>query len=137
VQPRLGEPALVVGGLALMAAALAGTAAAPAAWALYPLVGLMALGTGLAIPSLTSLVSRRAGEGRQGAAMGGMQALLSLTLIAGPALAGLLFDLAGPAAPYLGGGGLAGGALVAAGTGLWPELRIARRGNGEPGSPSL
>lgn len=136
VQPRLGEPALVVGGLALMAAALAGTAAAPAGWALYPLVGLMALGTGLAIPSITSLVSRRSGEGRQGAAMGGVQALLSMALIIGPALAGLLFDLLGPAAPYLGGGLLAGGALVAASAGLWPDLRLASRGNGEPGSPS-
>jgi MFS family permease len=126
VQPRLGEPALVVGGLALMAVALAGTAAAPAGWALYPLVGLIALGTGLAIPSLTSLVSRRAGDERQGAVMGGMQALLSLTLIVGPALAGLLFDQIGPAAPYLAGCLLAGGALLAAATGLWPELRRGR-----------
>lgn len=123
LQRRLGEPALVVGGLALMAAGLGLTALAPAGWLLYPLVGLMALGTGLAIPSITSLVSRRAGEGSQGAAMGGMQSLLSLTLILGPALAGLLFDLAGPATPYLAGGLLAGGALVAASAGLWPELR--------------
>jgi MFS family permease len=127
VQPRLGEPALVIGGLALMAAALVSTAAAPAGWALYPLVGVMALGTGLAIPSLTSLVSRRAGEGQQGAAMGGMQALLSMTLILGPALAGLLFDLCGPAAPYLAGGLFAGGALLVAAAGLRPELSRGRR----------
>lgn len=120
---RLGEPALVVGGLALMALGLVLTAIVPAAWLLYPLVGLMALGVGLAIPSLTSLVSRQAGEGRQGAVMGGVQALLSLTLILGPALAGLLFDLLGTRAPYLAGGLLAGGALLAAAAGLWPELR--------------
>jgi DHA1 family tetracycline resistance protein-like MFS transporter len=123
LQPRLGEPALVVGGLALMAVGLGMTALAPAGWTLYPLVGLMALGTGLAIPSITSLVSRRAGEDRQGAAMGGMQSLLSMTLILGPALAGLLFDLLGPATPYLAGGLLAAGALLAATTGLWADLR--------------
>ncbi len=123
LQPRLGEPLLVVGGLALMAVGLGLTALAPAGWALYPLVGLMALGTGLAIPAITSLVSRRAGEDRQGAAMGGMQSLLSMTLILGPALAGLLFDLLGPTTPYLAGGLLAAGALLAATKGLWADLR--------------
>jgi MFS family permease len=83
----------------------------------------MAVGTGLAIPAITSLVSQRAGQQRQGAAMGGMQALLSLTLILGPALAGLLFDLFGPATPYLAGGLLAAGALLAAARGLQTELR--------------
>ncbi|GAB4432396.1 MAG: tetracycline resistance MFS efflux pump [Chloroflexi bacterium OHK40] len=123
LQPALGEPLLVLGGLATMAGCLGLTALAPAGWALYPLVGLLAVGTGLAIPALTSLVSRRAGEGRQGAVMGGMQALLSLTLVLGPAIAGLLFDLAGPPAPYLGGGLLATGALLTAALGLWPDLR--------------
>ncbi|HMQ31937.1 MAG TPA: MFS transporter [Chloroflexaceae bacterium] len=137
LQPRLGEPALVIGGLAVMAAGLAATAVAPAGWALYPIVGLMALGTGLAIPSLTSLVSRRAGEGRQGAAMGGVQSLLSLALILGPALAGLLFDAAGPPAPYLAGAALAGAALLAAAAGLWPELRrgLSSRGGELPTPP--
>jgi MFS transporter, DHA1 family, tetracycline resistance protein len=123
LQPRMGDPLLVVGGLALMAASLGLTAFAPVGWLLFPLVGLMALGTGLAIPALTSLVAEGAGEGRQGAAMGGMQAILSLALILGPALAGMLFDLRGPAAPYLGGGLLAAGALAAAAFGLWPALR--------------
>lgn len=123
--PALGEPALVVGGLALMAACLGLTAVAPAGWALYPLVGLMALGTGLAIPSITSIVSRRAGEGRQGVVMGGMQSILSATLVIGPALAGLLFDTVGPRAPYVSGGLLAGAAFLAAAAGLRPALRGA------------
>ncbi|MCX7790650.1 MAG: hypothetical protein N2378_08420, partial [Chloroflexaceae bacterium] len=80
---------------------------------------------GLAVPSITSLVSRLAGEGRQGAVMGGMQAVLSLTLILGPALAGALFDVFGPGAPYLGGGTLALGALGAALVGLAPAGRAA------------
>lgn len=122
LQPLTGEAPLVVGGLGLMALGLALTAAAPAGWMLFPLVGLMALGIGLAIPSITSIVSRRAGEGRQGAVLGGMQALISATLVIGPALAGLAFERLGPAAPYLGGGVLAGGAFVAATVGLWPAL---------------
>ena len=123
--PRLGEARLVSGGLALMALTLGGAALAPAGWMLYPLVGLMALGIGLAVPSITSLVSRLAGEGRQGAVMGGMQAVLSLTLILGPALAGLLFDAFGPGAPYLSGGMLALAALGAALFGLAPASRPA------------
>jgi MFS transporter, DHA1 family, tetracycline resistance protein len=118
LQPLLGEPLLVIGGLGLMAAGLALTALAAAGWMLAPLVGLMALGAGLAIPAITSLVSQRAGEERQGAVMGGMQSVLSATLVLGPALAGLLFDGLGPGAPYLCGGLLAGAALLAATTGL-------------------
>lgn len=125
LQPTLGEPVLVVGGLALMAVCLGLTAVAPVAWALYPLVGLMAVGTGLAIPSITSLISRRAGEGRQGVVMGGMQSVLSATLVIGPALAGLLFDVVGPSAPYVSGGLLACAAVLAAAAGLRPALHGA------------
>jgi DHA1 family tetracycline resistance protein-like MFS transporter len=120
LQPLLGEPLLVIGGLGLMAAGLWLTALASAGWMLVPLVGLMALGTGLAIPAITSLVSLRAGPGRQGAAMGGMQSVLSAALVLGPALAGLLFDRLGPGAPYLSGALLAAGALIAATFGLRP-----------------
>jgi MFS family permease len=118
LQPRLGETPLALGGLAIMAIGLALVAVAGQGWQLYVLVGCMALGSGLAIPSLTSLVSRRAGDARQGAVMGGMQAMLSLTLVLGPALAGLLYDRVGPGVPYLSGGLLSGAALVVAWRGL-------------------
>lgn len=122
---HVGEARLVIGGLGLMALSLGATALAPVGWLLYPLVGLMALGTGLAVPSITSLVSRLAGEGRQGVVMGGMQTVLSLTLVLGPALAGLLFDAFGPVAPYLSGGLLAFGALLAAVGGLGPAMHAS------------
>jgi MFS family permease len=118
LQPRLGEARLAIGGLAIMAVGLAAVALAGQAWQLYPLVGGMALGSGLAIPALSSLVSRRAGDAGQGTVMGGMQALLSLTLVLGPALAGLLYDQVGRGAPYLAGGALAGAALLVAGRAL-------------------
>jgi MFS family permease len=118
LQPVFGEARLALAGLATMAVGLAAVAGAAQSWMLYPLVGCMALGSGLAIPSLGSLVSRGAGAARQGATMGGMQALLSLTLILGPAIAGLLYDWVAPGGPYLCGGLLSAAALLAAWRGL-------------------
>lgn len=114
LQPRFGEARLVVSGLALMAMGLAGLAVAPWDWTLYPIVGLVALGTGLSIPSLTSLISRRVAASEQGRVMGGTQALLSLTMILGPTMAGLSFERVGTSAPYWLGGLLAAAALLIA-----------------------
>jgi len=112
VQPRLGDRRLVRGGLALMMLALALTAVVPVAWLLYPSVGLIALGSGLAIPALTSILSQRVAPADQGRLMGGTAALLNLTMIAGPLLAGVSFDVLGTPAPYLLGAALAGAALL-------------------------
>jgi DHA1 family tetracycline resistance protein-like MFS transporter len=65
-------------------------------------VGLLALGTGLVTPSLRSQVSRRLGDGGQGAALGSLQALQSLGSFLGPPLAGLSYDLLGPTSPFIG-----------------------------------
>ncbi|NJO82510.1 MAG: TCR/Tet family MFS transporter [Blastochloris sp.] len=129
LQPRFGEPWLVVGGLGLMAIGLPLLALAPSAWMLYPLTGLMAIGSGLAIPSITSLVSRQAGAERQGMVMGGVQSVLSLTLVIGPFVAGLLFDLVGTGAPYLAGGVFVCCALMAAISALYRELRRSTVGS--------
>ncbi len=99
-QPRLGEKLLATGGLALMAVGLAGIAVAAQAWMLYPLVGMAALGSGVSIPSLTGLASSRSAASIQGRLMGGMQALLSLTMIIGPTMAGVTFERISDAAPY-------------------------------------
>jgi DHA1 family tetracycline resistance protein-like MFS transporter len=112
VLPRLGEKRLAAGGLALMAAGLAGIALAGQDWLLYPLVGLVALGSGVSIPALMGLASNRVESGAQGRLMGGMQVLLSQTAIIGPAAAGLSFEYLGAAAPYLLGGLLSLAALA-------------------------
>lgn len=124
IQPRLGEKRLAIGGLALMALGLAGMAAARQAWLLYPLVGMVALGSGLSIPALTGLTSSRVEAGAQGRLMGGMQGLLSLTMIIGPAMAGLFFEFIGTSAPYWLGSLLSGAALALA----WASLRGAEAG---------
>jgi predicted MFS family arabinose efflux permease len=55
--------------------------------------------------------------------MGGLQAILSLALILGPALAGIAFDNLGIPAPYLIGGALAVLALFVSGVDLLPGRR--------------
>lgn len=114
VQPRLGEVRLAVGGLALMSLGLALLAMAPTGWTLYPFVGVVALGSGISIPSLTGLVSGRVSPSAQGRLMGGTQALLSLTFIIGPTLAGLSFEYLYVTAPYWLGSLLAAVALLVA-----------------------
>ena len=92
LQPRLKERRLINGGLALMCLGLTGMALAQQDWLLYPLVGIVALGSGVSIPSLTGLVSQRVGAEAQGRLMGGTQALLSVTMILGPLMAGVAFE---------------------------------------------
>ena len=68
----------------------------------YLAVGILAFGTGLVTPSLRSLVSRRLGDSGQGAALGSLQSLQSLGSFLGPPLAGLSYDVVGPASPFAG-----------------------------------
>jgi MFS family permease len=121
--PRFGEPRLAITGLTLMTFAFAVIAFAPVAWMLYPAVGLLATGSGLATPSITSLISRRVAPQEQGDVLGGVQALTSLTMVVGPLFAGVVFDAIGPTAPYLAG-------IVLVGSGLFvitSALRTATR----------
>jgi DHA1 family tetracycline resistance protein-like MFS transporter len=80
---------------------------------------------GLAIPSLTAIISNRTPTEAQGRLMGGLQAILSLAMIVGPATAGLAFDHLGIPAPYLIGGTLALLALIVSGADLLPGRRTS------------
>jgi MFS family permease len=112
LQSRLGDAWLASGGLGLMALAFAFVSGVHTGWLLFPLAALLAIGMGLAVPAITSLVSRQAGENRQGIVLGGMQALISVALLIGPASFGFLFDRFGGTTPYLAGGMLLIGAWV-------------------------
>ena len=118
LQPRFGESRFLVGGLALASLNLVLVALVPSGILLYPVVGLLALGMGLAIPSLTALISNLTPAEAQGRLMGGLQAILSLAMILGPALAGLASDYLGITAPYLIGGTLVVLALIFSGADL-------------------
>ena len=128
LQPRLGEERLLLVGLSLMALDLGLVALVPFGPLLYPVVGVLALGAGLAIPSLMALISRRISGREQGMLMGGMQAILSLTLILGPVISGLAFDYLGVPAPYWIGALLAALALAVAVAALLPNRRSTMGG---------
>jgi MFS family permease len=100
IAPRLGEARLASIGAAMAMAAFPLAAVAPAAWMLYPLLGLVAIGTGLGIPTLMSLVAHSAPEAGVGRVMGGVQSVLSACMVAGPGLAGAAHQTFGPPAPY-------------------------------------
>jgi MFS transporter, DHA1 family, tetracycline resistance protein len=112
LQGRLGQRRLVAVGLGLFALGIAATGLAPSGWAVVPAVGAAALGSSLAIPTLTALLTTLAGPQRQGAALGSAASLLSLAQMLGPPVSGLTFDRAGPPAPYLVSSALAGLALL-------------------------
>jgi MFS transporter, DHA1 family, tetracycline resistance protein len=114
VQPRIGERRLSLIGLGLMSAGLASVALARVAWMVYPAIALVALGTGVSIPSLSGIISNQVAQNSQGRLMGGMQVLLSLTAILGPGIAGVMFQQIGDGAPYVSGAALALAAFVIA-----------------------
>lgn len=96
------DRAVAAFGLLLFAAGLLTIAFTPSAhiWGLYVGIGLFAAGHALLSPTLTGIISRAVGPGAQGAALGTATGMLSLTRVAGPLLAGLLFDRLAPNAPY-------------------------------------
>ncbi|MBE4751031.1 MFS transporter [Corallococcus sp. ZKHCc1 1396] len=94
------EAPVAVAGFALTAAGLALLPVAPTYGWLFPVMGLLAVGSALVNPCLSALVSLHAPSERQGAVLGAYQACGSLGRIVGPALGGLLFTRLGPAAPY-------------------------------------
>ena len=129
LQPRFGESSLLLGGLALVSLNLLLVSLVPSGVLLYPIFGILALGMGLAIPSLTALISNWTPAEEQGRLMGGLQAILSLAMILGPATAGLAFDHLGIPAPYLIGGALSVLALVVSAADLLPgrKTRVVQR----------
>ncbi|CAN5585465.1 tetracycline resistance MFS efflux pump [soil metagenome] len=125
LQPRLKEWRLVLGGLSLVAVNLGLMAIVPYGFLLYPVVGILAVGAALTIPSVTAIISRLVPRDSQGKLMGGIQAILSLTLILGPLIAGMSFDYIGVPAPYWIGGLLAALALLVAARTLLPSRTIS------------
>lgn len=95
-----GKTAYLYLGLWIMAAGYVVLAFSPNVAILYVSMVLTALGSSLAAPTLTALVSQCVPEDQQGAALGVNQSVLSLTRVAGPVWAGWLFDVWGPPAPY-------------------------------------
>jgi MFS family permease len=103
---RFREPRLVGGGALALGAAFLATAAAPTVALLLLPLAVAAAGRAVAQPSLMSLASFAAPPEQRGAAMGTFQSSASLARVAGPLLAGVLYDLA-PTWPFVFAGLLA------------------------------
>jgi multidrug resistance protein len=96
----VSERRLAVAGLVIMIGGYLATAFVPTVPLLYAAIALVSLGSGLATPTLTGLVSLNVGPTEQGAALGAVQSLQSLTQIVGPVWAGAFFDHVGMGSPY-------------------------------------
>jgi DHA1 family tetracycline resistance protein-like MFS transporter len=76
--------------------------------------GLIAFGSGLLNPSVSSYVSRRADSVSQGVTLGAFQSAGALARVFGPAGGGFLYENIGKAAPYfLGSAGMMAAAVLA------------------------
>lgn len=100
--PRLGERRLALVGLVVLVPGFAGVGFAQAGGALYAGLGLMAVGSALAMPCLSSLASRYTPEDRQGLALGTNRSMMALARVVGPIAASLTYWKFGSVAAYLG-----------------------------------
>ncbi|MFL0723536.1 MAG: MFS transporter, partial [Prochlorococcus sp.] len=66
----------------------------------FTAVSVLAIGTGLVVPCLRALVSRRLNNSGQGAVLGSLQSLQSLGTFLGAAIAGFAYDQIGPRSPF-------------------------------------
>ena len=98
---RLGSARLLRGGLVLVGVGLAALAVSTQWVLLFVSLALLAVGQGIATPSITSLVTEVAPVERRGEALGFQQSAGALARVTGPVIAGAMFDHVGVGAPYL------------------------------------
>lgn len=106
------EPGLVVAGTLLMTASLMWLPYAPAVPPLLGSLSLLALGSGVGTPALTSLVSRRTVGAMQGVVLGAAQSMGSFARFLGPVWGGFTHQHFGHGAPYVTGGACMGLAFL-------------------------
>lgn len=100
---RLGERRLaLVGGVAL-AVGLAGIPLARSFFELAIVLAILALGQGLVVPALSTLISREGDSGEYGSLLGVSQSLSALGRVLGPVWGGIAFARIGHGAPYFSG----------------------------------
>lgn len=97
---RYGELKLVRAGLITFALGIGPMASLSNRGLLWFVLSLLAVGYGLASPSVASLISRATEKHLQGEMLGVNQSALSLARICGPLLAGLIYEMFVPTAIY-------------------------------------
>ena len=111
---RFGTQRLFEVGLGLLIAGLAVTAVAKVWPVLILALLLLAIGQGVASPSITSLVTQHAPPERRGEALGFQQSAYAVGRVLGPPAAGAMFDRIGIWSPYLAGSVLCVAAMALA-----------------------
>ena len=96
---RFGEAALVPLGVGLLSLGLFALPLAPPFVPMVAVFMVMAVGQGIASPSLHSLISKGTDASEQGFVLGTNQSMSALARAVGPSLAGLIY-LNGPAWPF-------------------------------------
>jgi MFS transporter, DHA1 family, tetracycline resistance protein len=108
---RFGTQRLFAVGLCLLIAGLAVTAVAKVWPVLIVALLLLAVGQGVASPSITSIVTDHAPPERRGEALGYQQSANGIGRVLGPPAAGAMFDRVGIWSPYAAGSVLCGVAM--------------------------
>jgi predicted MFS family arabinose efflux permease len=109
---RWGDLGTLAVGLGLSVVGFFGLSFASAGWPLYLVVAILALGVGLATPTMTSLISQASAVDEQGAMLGSAQAAAALGQVAGPVWAGLMYDAVSPGSPFSTGAACVAASLV-------------------------
>ncbi|MBI3208717.1 MAG: MFS transporter [Candidatus Solibacter usitatus] len=97
--PVLGERRMGAAGLAALIIGFLVVAFSTQEWHLFVSIAFVA-GVGLASVAFTALLSQLVSPREQGWLLGSLQSVLSLTRLAGPIYAGIVFDAIGSGAPY-------------------------------------
>lgn len=98
---RFGEINLTVGGNSLRVIAFGILATSPGLLVAAISIPLLAVGGGIALPSLIALLTFAAPPGERGGVIGLNQSANALGAVLGPLLAGFLFDAVNPNAPMI------------------------------------
>ncbi|MCK6529963.1 MFS transporter [Myxococcota bacterium] len=134
---RFGETRLLPAGLLLVGVGFSLLPTVGGVPALLALSATIAVGNGLNMPSVNSLVSRLSRQDQQGGVLGLHQSIGSLARIVGPTAGGVIFDRLGVSAPFVAAGGLmllCMGAALAMRSSL--HGRLATMPPGHPGAES-
>jgi multidrug resistance protein len=112
INAKIGTQRSLQVGLVLNSAGLVVLAFAETWPLLIVALAFLTVGQGLVTPNLSSLVSGHVPDHRRGEALGFQQGVNAFGRVAGPVLAGVLYDHVAIGSPYLVGGALCGVALV-------------------------
>ena len=118
---RFGEQKLLIAGLLMLALGLALLPLSSTLAVMLIALGILSAGNGAVTPTASALLSLTSPRDAQGKVLGLSQGIASLGRIVGPLIAGSIYSLIGPGAPFIFGSVLAFVALLIA----FPVMPVA------------